>query len=362
MIYIKVAAAAAGKSRKGRWLGFLLAGGLTVSMVSCGAMGFGSHAEQALMVQQGLAGGNCAPAGPVVPAGALGTASDEQLRNAQTIVNVAPSGDMHAARIAIATAIVESGLRNLDYGDRDSIGLFQQRPSAGWGTVAQIMDPIYSVGKFYTALFALPNWATMGDGAAAQAVQRSAFPGRYADVMGQADVWLAQVGTPSGAQVAATTAPCIQQVNNGIKQDPAGAQSGFTDGPSIGYTTGRSVADAIAFAHAQESSGNNIWYRRCLAFVTQATGGWVGVPYAIDAFYVGPADRRHAASSPEGRQPSPGAALFYETGSRAGHVALYLGGGMIASNDILVNGQISIVPANLIETKWGSTYVGWAMP
>lgn len=347
---------------KGRRWGLLLAGGLTVSMVSCGAMSFGNAGLQALMVQQGLAGGNCAPVAPVAPVVALGVAADEQLRNAQTIVNAAPGGDMHAARIAIATAIVESGLRNLNYGDRDSIGLFQQRPSAGWGTVAQIMDPVYSAGKFYTALLALPNWATMGDGAAAQAVQRSAFPGRYADVLPQADQWLAQVGGPNGAQVGATTAPCIQQVNNGIKQDPAGAASGFTDGPAVGYTTGRSVADAVAFAHAQESSGANGWYRRCLAFVTQATGGWVGVPYAIDAFYATPTDRRHDANSPEGHSPSPGSAMFFDTGSRAGHVVLYLGGGMIASTDINTPGQVSIVPADAIETRWHSRYVGWAMP
>jgi cell wall-associated NlpC family hydrolase len=62
------------------------------------------------------------------------------------------------------------------------------------------------------------------------------------------------------------------------------------------------------------------------------------------------------------RNPPPGALLFWTTGSLAGHVALCVGGGMVASNDIEVDGQISIVPAGDIETRWGATYVGWSPP
>jgi hypothetical protein len=82
--------------------------------------------------------------------------------------------------IALATAQQESGLRNLNGGDRDSLGLFQQRPSQGWGTPQQIMDPMYAASKFYERLVQVPNWQTIPLTEAAQAVQRSAFPNAYA--------------------------------------------------------------------------------------------------------------------------------------------------------------------------------------
>lgn len=85
-----------------------------------------------------------------------------------------------ATTIAIATAFQESKLHNIDYGDRDSVGLFQQRPSQGWGTVQQILDPHYSIGKFYDALIKIKGYQSMKITVAAQKVQRSAFGGAYA--------------------------------------------------------------------------------------------------------------------------------------------------------------------------------------
>ncbi len=106
----------------------------------------------------------------------------EQLANAQTIVAVAVQRKLpkRAAVLALATAMVESGLRNLNYGDRDSLGLFQQRPSQGWGSPEQILNPVYAAGKFYDHLVAVPGWQTMPPGVAEQEVQRSGFPDRYA--------------------------------------------------------------------------------------------------------------------------------------------------------------------------------------
>ena len=80
----------------------------------------------------------------------------------------------------MATAIVESQLRNVPYGDRDSLGLFQQRPSQGWGPARELLNPVLAAGKFFDALVRVPRWALRPLGAAAQAVQRSAFPDRYA--------------------------------------------------------------------------------------------------------------------------------------------------------------------------------------
>ena len=85
-----------------------------------------------------------------------------------------------ATTIAIATAFQESKIHNLDYGDRDSVGLFQQRPSQGWGTREQILDPRYSIGKFYDGLVEVKNYSSMSITEAAQRVQRSAYPGAYA--------------------------------------------------------------------------------------------------------------------------------------------------------------------------------------
>lgn len=86
-----------------------------------------------------------------------------------------------AATIAIATAYQESKLYNLDYGDRDSLGLFQQRPSQGWGTPQQLQDPTYSISAFYDALVRVDGFETMEVTVAAQEVQRSGYPEAYAD-------------------------------------------------------------------------------------------------------------------------------------------------------------------------------------
>lgn len=85
-----------------------------------------------------------------------------------------------ATTIAIATAFQESKMHNIDFGDRDSVGLFQQRTSQGWGTVEQISDPHYSIGRFYDALVKVKGYESMKITEAAQRVQHSAFPGAYA--------------------------------------------------------------------------------------------------------------------------------------------------------------------------------------
>ena len=86
-----------------------------------------------------------------------------------------------AASIALTTAYQETGIRNLDYGDRDSVGLFQQRPSQGWGTKRQLMDPDYAAGKFYDALVKINNWETDDINDVAQKIQRSGHPEAYND-------------------------------------------------------------------------------------------------------------------------------------------------------------------------------------
>lgn len=93
-----------------------------------------------------------------------------------------------AASIAIATAMQESKVRNVRFGDRDSLGLFQQRPSQGWGTEEQILDPEYSTNKFFDALVKVKGYDTMDIAEAAQAVQRSAAGDAYAQHAAKARV------------------------------------------------------------------------------------------------------------------------------------------------------------------------------
>ncbi|OIJ85147.1 heavy metal transporter [Streptomyces colonosanans] len=106
----------------------------------------------------------------------------EQAVNAATISAVGTARGMpeRAVTIALATALQESGLRNIEHGDRDSLGLFQQRPSQGWGTERQIMDPVYAAGMFYEHLAKVPGYTELPLTVAAQRVQRSGFPEAYA--------------------------------------------------------------------------------------------------------------------------------------------------------------------------------------
>jgi hypothetical protein len=123
---------------------------------------------------------------PSCRATALGrsvTFTPEQSANAATITALALRRGLpaRAATIANATAIVESKLRNIKFGDRDSLGLFQQRPSQGWGTAAQILDPVHATNAFYDALIKINGYQSMAITQVAQQVQHSGFPQAYAD-------------------------------------------------------------------------------------------------------------------------------------------------------------------------------------
>lgn len=107
--------------------------------------------------------------------------SSDQAHYASIIAGVALRRGLpsRAVTIALATAYQESGIANLDYGDRDSVGIFQQRPSQGWGTEKQLMDPYYATNAFYDELVKVPGWRTKDINDAAQAVQRSGVPNGY---------------------------------------------------------------------------------------------------------------------------------------------------------------------------------------
>jgi hypothetical protein len=134
------------------------------------------------------------PVRPHCTATALGTTAEldpDQAANAATIAAVAIRRKLpgRAATIAIATAMQESKLVNLPGGDLDSIGLFQQRPSQGWGTAAQVHDPVYATNAFYDVLVKIEGYQSLPITASAQKVQRSAFPSAYAEHEPEARIW-----------------------------------------------------------------------------------------------------------------------------------------------------------------------------
>jgi hypothetical protein len=146
-----------------------------------------------------------------------------------------------AITIALAAALQESQLQNLDYGDRDSVGVFQQRPSQGWGTTAEIEDPVYATTRFFAALVKVPGYTTMPVDQAAQDVQHSADGYAYEQWVGIATqltgyltgTWPAGVScwyTPAGK---ADLAGALKQLTQTF--GPAGKNAVL-----VGVTTDRS--------------------------------------------------------------------------------------------------------------------------
>jgi NlpC/P60 family len=119
------------------------------------------------------------PIGSPLPDGS--TLNAQQAANASIIIAVGQQigAGVTGAVDAITAAFTESRLANIPYGDKDSLGLFQERPSQGWGKPAQILDPVYATTQFFGHLLALPGWQELSPAVAAQAVERSAFPDRY---------------------------------------------------------------------------------------------------------------------------------------------------------------------------------------
>ena len=143
---------------------------LLVTVVMVGRLG----------VTGGASAGGCAPALPADLARAGLT--QEKFANATTIVTVGQQMRVPQRGwvVAVAAAMQESDLINTLDGDRDSVGLFQQRPSQGWGSPAQLHDPQYASRQFYTKLLRVKNWQNLPLTVAAQAVETSNYPDAYA--------------------------------------------------------------------------------------------------------------------------------------------------------------------------------------
>jgi hypothetical protein len=136
------------------------------------------------------------------------TLDAEQVANAATIAAVGLTRKIpqRGLVVALATAWQESKLENLEDGDRDSIGLFQQRPSQGWGKPEQVADPRYAANAFYTALLKVKGWEKMRVTDAAQEVQRSAHPEAYEKWVDESEIMVrALSGEVTGAVACSVT-------------------------------------------------------------------------------------------------------------------------------------------------------------
>ncbi|WP_407841406.1 peptidase M23 [Streptomyces sp. DSM 116496] len=305
----------------------------------------------------------------------------EQIYHAKIIDGVAQERGLpgRASLIAFMTALQESGLQNLNHGDRDSLGLFQQRPSQGWGTPAEIKNPPTSTGLFFggnpgrpPGLVDIPVWQMLEPGRAAQRVQRSAHPELYATRRGQAEavarkagVNLVRLGTGTGERPdwAQPTAPSETPPGRCPSAgDDTAAGAPFHDaaaGWPAEVKNRRTTAEAIGWAKGQPALNEKRWWQRCLEFSARVHG-WnaAGVGSAIIHYRVMPEHMKHPGS----RDVPPGALMYWETGNIHGHVSVYLGDGMIISNDVYRPGYVDVMPASDVESKWGARYVGWAPP
>jgi hypothetical protein len=280
----------------------------------------------------------CVPTALPVPSGAaIANLDAEQLANAAAIVvTAARMGlDDSAATIGVMTALTESSLRNVAHGDAagpDSRGLFQQR--AGWGPLDVRMDPSGAARLFFDALVAVPHWQ-------AQAVQRSAFSDgkNYTPSLQLArQVVAALRGTTAGE----APVDCAWPTQDGA----------LLPGAVAAVDRARALVGRRGYYRLWARLASHIWGR--------TNSGYASAAEEWEAMVV--SGNAHLGD----RHPPVGALLFWDTDGPFGHVAVYVGGGQIVSNDVADavpgEGGVYLVDVSAVETRWGATYLGWAPP
>jgi hypothetical protein len=270
--------------------------------------------------QQAAAGGitntacNAAigPTQPGQPAQGAADASNldqEQKGTVALIISIGKQRSLapRAWQVAIQAGMTESGLRNLGHGDRDSLGIFQMRPSMNWGSAAEVTNPNYAINKFFDVLTSVPDWANLRPGEAAQSVERSGFPDRYHKWEAMAAVLVQNLGQVVDA------VGCGQGLGAALPPSQAAAQAikfalGEQGKPYVWGATGPNAYDCSGLMlRAYESAGV------ILPRVSQ--------------------DQYKAGAMLPVRNAQPGDLIFLATDpanpATIHHVAMYLGNGKI---------------------------------
>jgi hypothetical protein len=199
----------------------------------------------------------------------------DQAENASLIAAIGVRRELpaRAVSIAIATAIQESKIRNLDYGDRDSLGIFQQRPSQGWGSARQVRDPVYATESFFDALVEVEGYEEMPIHDAAQAVQRSADGSAYA-----------AHEVPARVLASALTGWSPAAFRCEIEAPDSSGQRAGSDGLTA---NARSVVDRVALAFGEQGyTAGDRGQRVTFTAAPSRRQGW-----ALAQYLVGHADR-----------------------------------------------------------------------
>ncbi|MBO0840242.1 MAG: C40 family peptidase [Sciscionella sp.] len=284
--------------------------------------------------QSAAASGGCdATLGPFTGSGdgnaQAANLTAEQKQTVALIVSVGKKRNLPplAWQVAIQAGMTESGLRNLTYGDRDSLGIFQMRPSQNWGNASQVTNADYEVNKFFDVLLSVPNWQHQRPGDSAQDVERSAFPDRYShwEALGAALVKnVGNVSDPTGCGASAGNLLPPPTAAAGVAERFALAQQGKP------YLWGASTNDQNAFD--------------CSSLMLQSyRSAGITLPRVS-------AQQFHAGALLPVRQAQPGDLLFwaYDPNDPASihHVAMYLG------NNQIVEAPENNVPVRVRTISW----------
>ncbi|GAA3952047.1 M23 family metallopeptidase [Actinoplanes auranticolor] len=213
-------------------------------------------------------------------AGAIGPWKSTQVDNAAVIVAVGQRAGVPARGwvIAVATAMTESSLTNHGNlgarNDHDSLGLFQQRPSQKWGTPTQLQDPVYASTAFYKALQWVRGWETLPLTVAAQKVQRSAYPDRYAEYESDAETVVAKISgkasisdlpgasladcgtTPAAVTSGGWTQPVHAAIVSGFRTAERPNHQGVDLGAGRNTVIRAAAAGQVVFADCDDDTGN----------------------------------------------------------------------------------------------------------
>jgi hypothetical protein len=308
----------------------------------------------------------------------------EQATDAATIARVAAQLGVpeRGLQVALVAAIQESKLVNVDYGDRDSLGLFQQRPSQGWGTPVQIMDPALATEAFFgraehtdnTGLLEIPDWQSLPIAVAAQQVQRSGYPSAYTAwtqiAATMADLLAGAAGTLPDASGPTPLCPSAAASVPGTAVHGSGpfAPSQIPYVGPFDAVTLRSRMQRIMAASGWRNvdpffgtQPDGSWYRDCQKFVAILDGrpasGYASAATAWAHFVA--TGQAHRVGGREAMAPPVGAWLYYG----ADHVVVYLGANLVAGTDTWGTGTAKIGPASDISGGiWHLPYRGWVAP